>query len=198
MKSVKGFNKLETLVTSPLFSSSDAKKQGVSSSLLNYYARKGLIDRVQRGIYRGKKSSLDVDFKYEDLILSAKSIPDGIVCLVSALSVYDLTDEIPREHWIAIPHQDKAPKRNGVKVVRMRNISIGQTEMKIGNQVIKIFNKERTIIDAFRYLGKEQAVKALKNALAKKGKEKIDIEKIRKYARVLRVNIDSYIIAVTV
>ena len=141
---------------------------------------------------------LGVDFKYEDLILSAKSIPAGIVCLVSALSVYDLTDEIPREHWIAIPHQDKAPKRSGVKVVRMRNINIGQTEMKIGNQTIKIFNRERTILDAFRYLGKELAVKTLKSALAKKGKEKIDIEKIRKYARVLRVNIDSYIIAVTV
>ena len=198
MKSIREFKKLAALVKSPLFSSSDAKKQGVSSSLLNYYARRGLIDKLQRGIYRGKESSLNVDFKYEDLILSAKSIPAGIVCLVSALSVYDLTDEIPREHWIAIPHQDKAPKRSGVKVVRMRNINIGQTEMKIGNQTIKIFNRERTILDAFRYLGKEQAVKTLKSALAKKGKEKIYIEKIRKYARVLRVNIDSYIIAVTV
>lgn len=54
------------------------------------------------------------------------------------------------------------------------------------------------IVDAFRYLGRETALKALKIALTKKVNEKIDIEKIRLYAKKLRVNIEPYLIAMTV
>jgi predicted transcriptional regulator of viral defense system len=198
MREMIKFKKLGTLLQYPVFRSSDARKIGVSSALLHYYARKGLLDRVQRGIYRGKKSSMNVDFRYEDLIIASKSIPGGVVCLISALSIYDLTDEIPREHWIAVPHNNKAPKRNGVRIIRMRNTDIGKVDMKMGSETIRIFNREKTIIDTFRYLGKEQAVKALKAAYLKKGPNKIDMKKIREYARIFRVDIDPYIIAVTV
>ena len=83
------------------------------------------------------------------------------------------------------------------KVVRMRNLTLGKTTTKIGNVTLPIFDRERTLVDAFRYLGRETALKALKAALAKKGAEKIDIEKIRKYAKILRVKIEPYLIAMT-
>jgi hypothetical protein len=38
-----------------------------------------------------------------------------------------------REVWIAIPHRLKAPKRPGVRVVRMRNIELGEWKYKWGN-----------------------------------------------------------------
>ncbi|OGT64074.1 MAG: hypothetical protein A3J38_00505 [Gammaproteobacteria bacterium RIFCSPHIGHO2_12_FULL_45_9] len=84
------------------------------------------------------------------------------------------------------------------KVVRMRNLTLGKTTIKIGNVTLPIFDRERTIVDAFRYLGRETALKALKIALAKRGAEKVDIEKIRKYAKILRVKIEPYLIAMTV
>lgn len=83
------------------------------------------------------------------------------------------------------------------KIVRMRNLSLGKTKIKIGNVTLAIFNRERTIVDAFRYLSRETALKALKIALTKKGSDKIDIEKIRKYARKLRVKIEPFLIAMT-
>ena len=83
------------------------------------------------------------------------------------------------------------------KVVRMRNLTLGKTTIKIGNVTLAIFDRERTLVDAFRYLGRETALKALKSALLKKGVEKIDIEKIRTYAKILRVKIEPYLIAIT-
>lgn len=54
------------------------------------------------------------------------------------------------------------------KVVRMRNFVLGKTTIKIGNTTLSIFNRERTIVDAFRHLGRETALKALKVSLTRK------------------------------
>jgi hypothetical protein len=69
--------------------------------------------------------------------------------------------------------------------------------MELSGVILPIFDRERTVVDAFRYLGRETAIKALKAAAQKRGREKIDFEKLRKYARELRVDIEPYILAVT-
>lgn len=194
---MNNFSKLGELLDKPFFSSSDANRKGVSTSLLSYYIKKGLIERVDRGIYRGFNSSIDVDFQWEDLVLTTKSIPGSVVCLTSALALYDLTDEIPRIHWIAISNDKRAPKRMGTKIVRMRNITLGKVEMNIGSESIQIFDLERSIIDAFRYLGKEVAIKAMKRAISINGQNRLDPKKLRNYATEFRINIDQYILAVT-
>jgi predicted transcriptional regulator of viral defense system len=113
-----------------------------------------------------------------------------------ALAIYELTDEIPRMHWIAVSHASKAPVWVGVKIIRMRNIELGATQIDVGNQKISIFDRERTIIDAFRYLSKEVAIKALKTAISHNGKNKIHLTKLQKYAKDLRVNIANYLLAI--
>ena len=156
-----------------------------------------MIERLDHGIYRGKEAVLNVDFQWEDLILTAKSIPKGIICLTSALALYNLTEEIPRFHWIAIPNSSRAPKRKGGKIIRMRNCKLGNIKMKFGKETITIFDKERTIVDSFRFLGRETAIKALKAALKLKGQNKINLRKIHHYSEKLRYNIDPYILTVT-
>ena len=192
------YHKIESLLAQPLFLTTEARVKGVSASLLNYYVRKGLIEKVGRGVYRGINTSLDVEFKYEDLVLAAKSIPGGIVCLISALDLYDLTDDIPREYYIALDHNRRAPRRAGVQIVRMRNTQIGRTRITLGNTTLLIFDRERTIVDAFRFLGTETALKALKKALKAKNENSIDLTKLQNYARQLRVNIKPYLLALTV
>jgi predicted transcriptional regulator of viral defense system len=182
----------------PLFKAAEAQALGCGSALLGYYLKKGLIERLDRGVYRGKNTTLDVEIQYEDLVLAAKSVPSGIICLVSALALYEYTEEIPRAYWIAVNHEEWAPRRKGVKIVRMRNTTCGLSKLKIGSETVSIFDREKTIIDAFRYLGKETAIKALKTALSPGQKEKIDINKLRRYAKALRVAIDPYLLAVNI
>ena len=138
------------------------------------------------------------DFEWEDLVLTALSIPNGVICLISALCYYGLTDEIMREFWIAVPHSTTAPKRDNAHIIRMRNISLGQIVIKIGNQQLKIFNRERAIVDAFRYLDKEIALKALQSYLQKNKETRPDIDKLLRYAKKLRVDLTSYISAFTI
>lgn len=197
MNSNTQFQKLKPLLKKTVFRASEARELGISPSLINYYIKKGMIDRVDRGVYRSSNQDLDVDFRYEDLVLVSKSIPDGVICLISALTLYELTDEIPRAHWIAVSHSSRAPRRSGARIVRMRNIDLGKTEFTLGSEKVQIFDVERTILDSFRYLGVEIGVKALKAALARSGKEKLDLKKLQKYAKELRVKIAPYIMAVT-
>lgn len=194
---VNQFYKLKKLLEKPVFSTKDAKEYDIGPSLLSYYAKEGFLEKMGRGLYRKSNANLDVDFKWEDLVLASKSVTTGVICLTSALALYELTDEIPRKHWIAIAHEMNAPKREGVKIVRMRNISLGKTKITMGEVKLTIFDRERTIIDAFRYLSIETALKALKLGLKSSGDEKLNLLKLQSYAKKLRVKIAPYLMAVT-
>lgn len=139
---------------------------------------------------------MSVPFEWEDLAAAVQSIPKGIVCLISALSLYELTDENPRQFWIAIPHETLAPRRPHVKIVRMRNTKIGSSTYMLGEAKIRIFDRERTIIDAFRYLSKEIAIKALKRYLSGGG-AKPDLQKLMAYSKTLRTPVREYVEAIT-
>lgn len=188
---------LKDLFARPVFYASDAREAGIHPSRLSYYVKTNRIERIGHGVYRGVESSVDAEFQWEDLIIIAKSISKGIVCLVSALALYELTDEMPREHWIAVPHSTTAPKRDHTRIVRMRDMETGKTLYTIGRETVVIFDRERTIIDAFRYLSKEIAIKALKAAVSGRSPKKLDIKKLQQYAKKFGLNLDPYILTVT-
>ncbi|MBF5058535.1 type IV toxin-antitoxin system AbiEi family antitoxin domain-containing protein [Candidatus Neptunochlamydia vexilliferae] len=198
MKKSKYLKAFAALAKKPVFSAKDGRKVGIPARMLSYFCSKGWIERVGRGVYKVKDVEITQTIEWEDLAVTAMSIPDGVICLISALCYYDLTDEIMREFWIAIPHPTTSPKRENTRIVRMRNITIGQTTVKIGKQKVRIFDRERTIIDSFRYLDKEISLKALQVYLRADKSFKPNIKKLIEYARLFRVNITPYIMAMTV
>lgn len=198
MKSKAVIQKIKPLIKASSFTSEEARKLGVPASSLAYYVKIGMLERVTRGVYKGINAPGIESFRWEDLIAAVKQTKNGVVCLVSALVLYELTDEIPRQHWIAIPNSTRHRTSQSVRVVRMRNIELGKTKIKMDKVTFPIFNRERTIIDAFRYLSKEIAIKVLKNALSKSGKEKINLIKLKTYAKILRINISNYLMAITI
>jgi predicted transcriptional regulator of viral defense system len=195
MTKSKYLKALTGLSKKAVFSSLEGREAGIPSRMLAYFCEKGKIERVSKGRYKVKNLDFESEFAWEDLAITALSIPNGIICLISALCYYDLTDEIMREFWIAIPHATTSPIRENAHIVRMRNISLGQTTIKIGSQNLKIFDIERTVIDAFRYLDKETALKALQAYLKVSKDRKPDIDKLLRYAKKFRVDITPYISA---
>lgn len=198
MKPRKALKKLGPFLKAPSFTSRDARLRGVSSATLAYYVKKNELKRIRHGIYRGVKVSITNDFRWEDLIEAMQSVKNGVICLTTALFLYDVTEEMPSQHWIAIRHDTLHRAKYPIKIVRMRNLELGKTTIRLGKTTLPIFELERTIVDAFRYLGRETALKALKVALTKTGAKKIDIEKIRSYAKKLRIKIEPFLITMTI
>jgi predicted transcriptional regulator of viral defense system len=196
MRQSKYILTLKPLLEVPLFTAKDAESIGVPRHALAYYVKTGVLERLYPGAYRSVDYEPRVDFPWEHMAWAVASIPEGVICLISALCIYDLTDQIMREAWIAIPNRAYASKRPDTRIIRMRNIDLGKTKMTLGEHQVKIFDRERCVVDAFRYLSHEIAIKALQRYLRDK-KHKPDLKKLQEYARILRVKLTPYILAYT-
>lgn len=196
MRYTKYKDHLHQLQKIPCFKASYARDLGVPPRMLAYFCHLGMIERIGRGFYRGCLFESELTNGIEDLMVTTQSIPRGIVCLLSALYLYELTDQMLREYWVAIPNAFKSPKRPHTRIVRMRNVSLGLTTFTLGEFTVAIFDRERTVIDAFRYLNHEIAIKALQSYL-KLPKNLQSMDRLAAYAKTLRVNITPYILALT-
>ncbi len=197
MKPQKALSLLSPLFKKPYFTALEAREKGVHSATLSHYIKTGLLKRIRRGVYQKADYQNLSAFQWEDLVEAVYSIKDGVICLISALAIYNLTDEIPRQHWIAIRHNTSAKTNKMVKIVRYRDMKLGKTEIEIEGTVVPIFNRERTIVDAFRLLSPEIAIKALKAAIVQEGKRRIDLIKLQEYAKQLHYNIKPYLMSIT-
>lgn len=196
MGQLKYLKNLEPFINVPLFTLAEAEKQGVPRHALAYLVKRGTLERIYPGAYRFSQYEPEVEFQWENLALIALSIPYGIICLISALCYYDLTDQVMREIWIAVPHESYPPKRPNTRIIRMRNVKLGKIEIAIGEYNVHIFDRERCVIDAFRYLSKEIAIKAIQRYF-QSTKYKPNPKKLGTYAKTLRVNITPYILSYT-
>lgn len=188
---------LSPLLKKPFFTSKEARFLGVSSATLAYYVKTDQLKRIGRGLYQAANQRNPTPSLWNDLAEAVHSISGGVVCLISALALYELTEELPRQHWIGIRHETTAKSSRLIKIVRFRNLELGKTEIEVEGNLIPIFDQERTIVDAFRLLSRETAIKALKAAIAKKGKNRLDFIKLECYAKELRFDIAPYLLSVT-
>ena len=188
---------IEKLFQKPLIRVRDLRKKGHHPSLLSYYTNKGLLERVGRGLYRNTKYSLDnMNVQWEGLAYTVLSIPRGVVTGISALDIYGITEEIPRKYWIAVPHNTSIGKRTNTKIIKHRDHGLGISKISIGDIDIPIYDLERTLIESFKLLSIETAIKALSFAF-NHGKHKPNIKKIQRYSKKLRVSIHEYLLMVT-
>lgn len=181
------------LLSKASFTTEEAKHHGLSPRMLSYYVEKGELERLARGVYRfADYISKDKNLGGEELAVAAKCVSGGVICLVSALNYYGLTDERIKEHWIAVPNSYGHAHFPMTRIVRMRNITLGVKSIKVAEIEVKIFDVERTIIDSFRILDFETAMKALKLYVSGRcGKP--DIKKLNKYSKELRGGVSKYL-----
>lgn len=188
---------LSPLLHQPSFTAKEAKNLGVPAAVLSHYVKTGQLKRIRHGVYQSTNYQNPEAFRWVDLIEAVHSINGGVVCLISALAVYDLTEEIPRQHWIGIRHGTSARGSRQIKIVRFRDLDLGKVEIELEGARIPIFDRERTIVDAFRLLSRETAIKALKSAIAQGGKNRIDLIKLEAYAKKLQFDISPYLLSIT-
>jgi predicted transcriptional regulator of viral defense system len=127
----------------------------------------------------------------QEIIDVCKALPDGVICLVSALAFYDLTTFNPSEIYVAIPNAAKVPKIDfpplRVFYFRERFYRPGIERIEVPGFTIKIYNKEKTICDMFRYrnkYGEDLALEGLKTYLSRK---EANVNKLRKYVEICQV-----------
>jgi predicted transcriptional regulator of viral defense system len=196
MRKLTVLDVLKPLLSKPYFTSKEVLDLGIGIAALHHYIKKGVIKRIRRGVYQSF-SCRNETFQWRDLIEAILSVPGGVICLISALAVYGLTEEIPRQHWIAVNNSTSIKKSREIKFTRLRNMELGITKILLEGVSVPIFDRERAIIDSFRLLSRETAIKALKIGISQKGPKKISLSKLQEYAEKLRVDITDFLMTTT-
>ena len=150
--------------------SRDLASIGVSGTTIARAVVDGVVVRIGRGLYQLPDSEPDL---HSGLIEIAKLAPKAVICLTSALSFHQLTDQLPRRVWIAIGAKDWAPKIEypRIRIVRFREpyLTNGTEVYRIGEAEVRVYSIAKTIADAFRnpkLVDRSVAVEAMKAALS--------------------------------
>lgn len=148
---------------------SEFRAAGVTAATVSRMLESGEVTRLGRGLYQLPDAPLDAN---HSLAEAAKRVPKGVVCLVSALSFHELTDQLPRAVWMAIGTKDWAPKEGTppVRIVRFTETFLENDVIteRIEGVPVKIFGVAKTIADCFRHrrtVGQSVALEGLQEAL---------------------------------
>src|SRR5687768_8290868 len=81
---------------------------GIRREQLSRLARRGILQRLGRGLYA--LPSLELT-EHHTLAEAAKVVPYGVICLLSALRYHKRTTQNPFEVWMAVDHKAWRPRR---------------------------------------------------------------------------------------
>jgi len=169
-------------------STGDISSAGIDRSYLKDLVNEGNIERIKRGLYRWKDAKFDVE---EELINVSKIIPHGVICLVSALSYYELTTYTPGEYTVAVyrKYNIKLPDYPPIKLYYFSDKYYidGVEKIDINGHIIKMYNIEKTICDCLRYedkISKDIIVESIKEYIRRRDK---NISRLMNYAAKAKV-----------
>lgn len=141
------FNKVGSIAKTADFVAEGLKNYDVAS-----LCNQGCIERIRNGFYKLPNAD---EPKEEELI--SKLLPQGIVCVESALFYYGYSDFAPREWTVAVPRSFsraiKAMQEVPVKAYYVKNelYRYGATVGDFNGVTLPVYDRERTICDCFKY-----------------------------------------------
>lgn len=174
---------------------SDFIEEGLDNYDVAKLCNEGIINRIRHGYYQLPK---DKDITDEQLI--ATLLPQGIICVESALFHYGYSDFTPREWSIAVPRSmSRAVKRMQeipmkAYYIQKEYIELGKTTDYFNGVTLPVYDRERTICDCFKYrtkLDNELFNKALNAYVADEKKNLVNLKqyskKMKLYAKVMNI-----------
>jgi predicted transcriptional regulator of viral defense system len=167
----------------------DLLTKGIAAEYLKRLRNKGLLVRQGRGLY----TLPDTDFAgHESLTQACKRVPNGVLCLLSALSFHEITTQAPFEIWMAIPNKARSRQITNLplRIVRFSNeaMSTGIETHTIKGTTLKVYAPAKTVADCFKYrhkIGLDVAIEALQECWRAK---KCTMDELWKYAKICRVS----------
>jgi predicted transcriptional regulator of viral defense system len=181
---------LRTLLErSPTFTTTEALRAGLAPRDLYAMRDSGDLIELSRGVFRSAKAGATA---HSALLAVSRRAPKGIICLVSALGYWELTDELPGEVHLAIARGSSRPKiaypPSAIHVFDRATFRLGAVEEHLTKrETIAIYSPERTVVDMMRLrnrLGRDVALRALQRYL---GAPRSKPAAVLRLARQLRV-----------
>lgn len=166
----------------------DLQQAGIPRVALTRLAAAGLLVKHSRGLYQLPDAPLS---EHESLCQVAMRVPQAVFCLITALQIHELTTQMPREIWIAMPRGSHTPRLDyppirmiqftgdayseGIKIIQRDQINL------------RVYSVAKTLVDCFKHrnkIGLDVALEALKEAHKQ---NKLVMDEIWHHAKIARV-----------
>jgi len=189
MKKITHTNRLLSLVKEKgLLRPYDLEALNIPRVYLTRLIRSAQLEKVGHGLYKIPEDSLS---EYESLTIVAAKVPQAVFCLLTALQFHELTTQLPRKIWIAMPRGSHTPRLTHppLKMIQYSEDSHSEgIEIFLYDEIeLKVYGIEKTIADCFKHrnkIGVDVALEALKGA---RERNKIDIDELWHHAKICRV-----------
>ena len=165
----------------------DLEAIGIPRAVLTRMAAAGEVERIGRGLYRLPT----LGSEHDSLIAVATKVPQAVFCLLTALQFHELTTQLPRQIWIAMPRGSHTPRIDypPIKMVQFAGdaYSTGIEEVERDRTTVRVYCVAKSVADCFKHrskIGLDVALEALKET-RKKGKASAD--DLWHYAKLCRV-----------
>ena len=176
------------LLDDGLLRASELTRHGLSRGQIMRLTQQGELLRVGRGLYSRPDATVTEN---HTLAQVCARVPQGVICLASALQFHELTTQNPWQVWLLIENHARAPQMEYPPLRLMRTsgdaFAAGVVEQEIEGVTVRVTNVAKTVADCFKYrnkIGLSVALEALKEALVECH---TDRAALHEYARLCRV-----------
>jgi len=160
----------EILARQPIVRAYELRQEGIDPPTISRAVEAGELIRISRGLYQRSDSEIDT---HQTLAEAAKTVPRGVVAMVSALAFHELTDQMPRKVWMAVSVKDwsaNVPSYPPIRIVEFRDryMQHGVEHHMISGTQVPIYSVTKTLADVFRnrkLVDRSVAVEALRSTL---------------------------------
>lgn len=166
----------------------DLAAEGIQAEYLRRACDKGVIKKIGRGSYVVPEKEVNSGL---DIAVVARAVPNGVICLRSALAFHGLGETPGDAVDIAIERRAAKPRLDypKLRVARLGGNAFmaGVQKHRVEGVKVQIYVLEKTLTDLFKFrnkIGPHIAVDALRAAL-KSGRVKQD--RLWHFARLCRV-----------
>jgi predicted transcriptional regulator of viral defense system len=159
---------LEAAGVGSYFRPRDVAPLGVSFRDVQRLVSTGEAEKLYKGLYR--LNAIEAT-ELETIAMVCSAIPSAIVCLMTALSIYEIGTQSPPFVWVGLDRKARKPARPPamVRFVRFSGpmLHYGVETRTVQGVRVRITSPARTVVDCFRYrnkIGIDVAMEALQSA----------------------------------
>ena len=167
---------------------SEALRCGIHPRTLYAMVEMGVSERLSRGLYR--LADL-LPLGNPDLVSAAMRVPEGVICLISALSFHEITTQVPHEVYVAVERGSRLPRVDypPVRVFRFTGeaFKAGKETHTVDGFPVRVYSPEKTVADCFKYrnkIGLDTAIEALRFYRERRS---FKVDNLMKFASICRV-----------
>ena len=172
-----------------LVRSRDLAAIGVPRAYLQRLVDRGALVQHARGIYGLSGAPITEN---HSLAQTCTHLPNGVVCLVSALRFHGITTQLPHEVWIAIERGTWTPISTGTKLrifhFSCDSMTAGIEAHSVEGVRVQVYSVSKTIADCFKFrnkVGLDVAIEALREGWRM---HRFTMDELWTYAKVCRVS----------